>query len=149
GPITSVSAAALDKNGTGKLILSGSNSFSGHLTAEAGVTELRHNSAASTGSISLGDNDTENLPASLVLGVAGLNIANDITTIRDLGAANNLRSITTSVAGNNTISGTVSLNGGVVFGAAAGGTLTVSGVVQNGADTSDSARRAIRVAGAG
>jgi autotransporter-associated beta strand protein len=115
----------------------------------SGTAELDSNTAASTGEIQLGDVTTDGLPAAINLGTAGLNITNVITTNIDLATASNLRTISSSVAGNNALSGTINLNGGVVFSAAAGGTLTVAGVIQDGTDTNGSARRAIHVAGAG
>src|SRR5262249_44801243 len=51
--------------------------------------------------------------------------------------------------GTSTVSGTVNLNGGVVFTAASGGTLNVTGKIQDGTDTHSSARRAIHISGAG
>src|SRR5205814_9055613 len=129
----------INMSGAGVVVLSGSNSFSGNIVSDAGTIDLRNAAAASTGSITLGDPDVDNLPASLAIGSAGLNISNEILTQRDLANNNNLRTIATSVAGNNALTGTITLNGGVVFSAVGGGTLTVTGLIKDGADTHGSA----------
>jgi autotransporter-associated beta strand protein len=140
----------LTKAGNGTLELAGSNSFSGGITSFAGVVQLDNSDAAGAGSISMGDPDVDNLPATLILGTSGMNLTNPITTNRDLAANNNLRTIAgTYASGNSTVSSPITVDGGVVFSAASGASLTVSGVIQDGADTHGSARHAIRVAGAG
>jgi len=139
------------KDGDGVVSLSGNNNYTGNtLIVLAGTLALGSSSAASTGPIVIGDNTTDTQPATINITAAGLTIANEITTQVDLTTFDNLRTIAgTYTGGNSTVSGTINVNGGVVFSAASGGTLTVTGKIQDGTDLHTSARRAIHVAGAG
>lgn len=145
-------AGNITKNGGGVLVLSGNNAgFTGDIVSEAGIVRLMSNGAigAATNTVKLGDPNVDNAAATLELGIVGMNITHPILTNRDLAANDNLRFVTSTVAGSNTISGTVTLDGGVVFGAASGGTLTVSGPIVNGTDTSGSAKHGVGVNGGG
>jgi autotransporter-associated beta strand protein len=143
-------AGPVVKSGGGLVSLTGNNSWTGDLVVLAGAAGLGTSTAASSGQIQIGDVTADTLPATINITAAGLTIANQITTNVDLTTFDNLRIIAgTYSGGNSTISGTINLNGGVVFSAAAGGTLTVSGKIQDGADTQTSVRRNIHINGAG
>jgi autotransporter-associated beta strand protein len=139
----------ITKSGAGSVVLSGTNTFVGDLNVEGGTLQISSAAALSSATVFIGANDIDGVPAALSLGAAGLNISAPITTNRDAPGADNLRTIASDVAGSNTISSTINVNGGVVLSAATGGTLTVSGVIQDGLDTHGSARRAIHAAGTG
>ena len=125
------------------------NSFSGNLNATAGTVELDNNNAASSGTITIGDPDIDNLPATLNIGVAGMNISNPITTNRDLADNDNLCACRDVRQRQRTVSGTVTLNGSVVFISNSLSTLHVTGVIQDGTAGLTSSTHDIRVQGAG
>jgi hypothetical protein len=69
--------------------------------------------AASTGTIELGDQTSDNQAASLRLANAGMTIANTITTNVDQTGTDNQRTIAGAYAsGSSTLSGTINVNGG-------------------------------------
>ena len=132
--------------GAGKLVLGSANSFNGNIDSTAGTLELDDSGAASGGSITLGDPDIDNLPATLALGSAVTTFSSPILTNRDLASNTNLRTVST--AGNTTISGPVTLQGSVVFAPAASTTANVTGLIQNGG-TDINTTYAIHAGGAG
>lgn len=137
------------KSGTGMLVLGSGSTFIGDLIMEGGTTRINSVAALGSGAVILGDPTIDNQPATLVLGTSGLDVTPVITTRRDQAGNSNYRSIYSDVAGANTVSGNIIVNGGISLGAAAGGTLTVSGVIQNGTDTGDSLKYDVRVNGTG
>lgn len=121
----------LIKTGSGTLILSASNTYSGNTTLRNGTLDLR-NSGAATGTGTLFVNDsltTATMDTTLLIGTAGVSIARPVT-VRDFGDETVIGSSITS--GTATFSGALALNKDVSLTAASGGvtafTAAISGV---------------------
>jgi autotransporter-associated beta strand protein len=138
-------AGSLNKIGSGKLVLSGANTYNGDTTALAGTLEL-DSAAVSTGNLSLGDNTSDNVSTSLVLGVSGLTITNAITTNRDDAGSDTQRIIAANyTSGTSTLSGPLTINGGVLLSAPDGAMLAVSGIISDGTDASGTAKHNVLI----
>ncbi|MDP1586742.1 MAG: autotransporter-associated beta strand repeat-containing protein, partial [Prosthecobacter sp.] len=122
-----INSGALTKNGAGTLVLSGANAFSGAVSTTAGILSLAHNNAlgdmssgtsvSSTGQIEL-QNGVTITGETLNLGAGGADFFGGLRTAANATA---------------TWAGTINLDSGGRLGSLAGGTLIVSGTIQNGA----------------
>jgi fibronectin-binding autotransporter adhesin len=143
-------SGGIAKSGGGKLVLSGANTFAGNIVVDGGVLEVANNAAASGATVILGDPDVDNLDATLSLGSSGVTYNVPITTNHDLAGNDSFRHVAGSYAsGGATLNSLISVNGGVVFSALSGASLTVNGTIQAGNDTTGSARHGLGVEGQG
>ena len=118
------------------------NTYTGFNSINSGTLTGTNSSAFGTGTIFIGNGGAgfAGITGALNIGADQVVINNLLWTNKD-GAStgvNNVRTIgyTGPAGGTGGASGPVQLNGGVVFRAVAGGTLAISGVVQNGTDAS-------------
>src|SRR5579883_358991 len=129
---------SLVKNGSGTLTLSGSNSYQGGTTLNAGAISLSNASGLGTGTATIANNAT--LTIASALGSAVANNFNLAGTINDLGS--NTLSGAITLAGDSTISTasalTVSgaINGGSALTLSGTGSLTLNGQVGNSTNLS-------------
>ena len=119
------STGTLAKNGTGTLILTGSNDYSGGTNLNNGVLQAGSNTALGTSTI------TFNGGTRLVV-ASGVNLSNDITIGTNSGAS--FRGLIENTGGAATVSGDIAINsnalaGGHFFGGSGTDTLTVSGAI--------------------
>ncbi|MBI1207738.1 MAG: DUF4347 domain-containing protein [Azospirillum sp.] len=132
GSVTETAAGrTLTKLGAGELILSGSNTYSGATTVSAGTLVAAH--AAALGSTAAGT--TVSNGATLRLS-GGVSVGENLTLDPGSGVAK-----LENASGDNTLSGTIAIisQGGAAISAAAGTTLTLSGVIStSGTATGDS-----------
>ncbi|HVE44129.1 MAG TPA: autotransporter-associated beta strand repeat-containing protein, partial [Gammaproteobacteria bacterium] len=125
-------SGALNKSGTGTLVLGGVNTYSGATNVSTGIVSLQN--AAGFGSSSL---VTVLSNAAVEINGSGFSIANNFD-IAGTGVSNN--GVIRNLANSNTISGNIALSSPAAIGADAG-TLTLSGVLsgtalsKNGAGT--------------
>ena len=125
---------------TGRLTLSGDNTFAGAVTVNHGVLRVEHNNALGTAPASAASTTTVNDGATLDLagGAGNLTIANtESLSLSGAGAASvpgeaKLRNI----SGNNTLNGNIQLRNDVPIHAAANTTLTLAGVISRAASVS-------------
>lgn len=120
---------SINKMGTGTLTLSGMNTYTGLTTVSTGILNVANNAA-------LGDV----AGATSVVSGASLALANGVKvtgeTVNISGAgANSMGALQTVAGGSAEWAGVVVLGTGARLGALAGGVLTVSGGIQNGALT--------------
>lgn len=119
------STGTLAKNGTGTLILTGSNSYSGGTTLNNGVLQAGSNTALGSGTI------TFNGGTRLVV-ASGVTLSNAITIGTNSGVA--FRGLIENTGGAATVSGPITINnsalgGGHFVGGGSTNTLTVSGAI--------------------
>jgi fibronectin-binding autotransporter adhesin len=118
-------SGALTKTGNGTVRLNGANTYSGITTISVGALELSH--ADALGSTAAGTVVANGAN----LSIAGVTIAEDLTiTGSGLG---NLGALLSS--GTSGVSGAVTLAGNAGIGVLTNGTLTISGVIDDGAST--------------
>ncbi|HSV15038.1 MAG TPA: PEP-CTERM sorting domain-containing protein, partial [Tepidisphaeraceae bacterium] len=122
----------------------------GDTVVDSGTMQL-NNSAAATGTIFIGNGGSTATPATLNVGLSGLNIPNTIQTNIDAGGASNIRTIAgTYASGSSTISGPINVNGGLTIGATnAAATLAVTGAIADGADGSAGISHNVTINGGG
>jgi autotransporter-associated beta strand protein len=146
--ISSATASTLTKTGTGRVTLSGSNSFTGTTTVSAGTLEIRNNSALGTtaGGTTVNSGAVLRLAGGLTnvaesLTVNGTGISNDgalqnfsdtnvVTGAITLGSAARIN----SNGGTLTINGNISGSGKALTAGGAGNT-TIAGVIGTGSGT--------------
>ncbi|HBJ86625.1 MAG TPA: hypothetical protein DDZ88_22760 [Verrucomicrobiales bacterium] len=124
-----INSGALTKSGAGTLVLSGANGFSGAVSVTAGILSLANNNAlgdtssgtsvSSTGQIELQDGVTIT-GETLNLGAGGTDFFGGLRTAASATA---------------TWAGTINLDTSGRLGSLSGGTLIVTGTIQNGAAT--------------
>ena len=117
----------LTKLGTGTLVLSGVNTFSGLTTVSAGVLNAQNSSAFGTtaGNVSITSGAAIQLQGSIAIGTEALTLNG--TGISGDGALRN-------ISGNNSWAGAVSLGSATTI-ASDAGTMTLSGAINNGGGT--------------
>lgn len=117
------------KVGTGVQTLSGADTFSGGTTIKNGTLVLNSNTAAGTGTITVGDVlVTSTSPASLLLSAtAGRTVSNAINVPAGSTGSRTIGGLNTT--GVNTFSGTVALGTAVTLTAASGGGVNLTGVI--------------------
>ncbi|MDR3401194.1 MAG: autotransporter-associated beta strand repeat-containing protein [Chthoniobacter sp.] len=124
----SIVGGALTKAGAGTLVLSGTNTFTGNVIVSTGILKIANNSALgdTTGTTSVTSG------ASLVL-TNGVTVTGETIGINGSGI-NSTGALQADAGASATWAGTITIDsqGGRV-GAQSGGTLTISGVIQNGA----------------
>lgn len=136
------------------VVLNAANSYSGNTEVNTGTVQVGNNTGLGTSAVYLGNGGASyaNLNASLLLNTSGLTVSNAITTNKaDTGGGpgSGTRTIGGNfTSGSSTFSGAISLNGGAVLTAGNGGSVTFSGVIQDGSDTG-SVSRDITVTGSG
>ncbi|WP_211609961.1 autotransporter-associated beta strand repeat-containing protein [Paraburkholderia haematera] len=108
-------AGALTVNGTGTVVLTGVNTFSGGTTINGGTLALTGSGTAGTSAITVGTG-------------AALDVQNTLANAVTLNSGT-----LETTAGTGTVSGSVVLNNSGIFATGSGATLTVSGVVSGGA----------------
>jgi len=116
GTATSVSVV---KNGTGKQIFSGANTYTGATSINAGTLRIEHNTGLGT-----------TAGTTTVASTAALELANGITTAEPIaisGIGGGSGALLNG-AGNNTLSGNITLNAASTIGSTTG-TLTLSGTI--------------------
>jgi autotransporter-associated beta strand protein len=115
----------ITKTGTGTLQLDGANTFSGGVTDSAGTVIATNSTALGSGNAAVSSG------AALDLG-GGITVANNLSLV---GAGVTAQGALVSTGGmNNTESGNITLTGATTLGAAANSTLTLSGVIDDGAN---------------
>ncbi|HEX8078291.1 MAG TPA: autotransporter-associated beta strand repeat-containing protein, partial [Chthoniobacterales bacterium] len=142
----------LVKNGSGTLILSGNNTYTGETDINAGTLTANTNSALGAASapvyIGNGSSATAGTPAILAI-AAGVTLQNTtIVTNPDFNGSNALRTITGN-GGTSTYTGNVYIGGGAVLSAASGNTTNFTGVIQNSTDNGTGVNRDLTKNGAG
>ncbi len=154
-------AVSVDINGTGQptWILAAPNTMSANVNVDSGTLVLMNSQAlgftiSQSCFIGKGTAAAAGVAATLSIGTDGLNVTNGLWTNKDgagLGAGENFeRNITFSGAsGTGIFSGSLQVNGGAVFSSTSTGTLVMSGVIQNGGDTSGGVKRDVFVNSAG
>ncbi len=120
-----------DGDGTGKLILSGANTFTGGLFANQGIVQISNSAALGTGAATIAGGAT--------LELAGNITASNAITVAGDGVGGN--GAIRNISGNNTLSGALTLTNHTEF-ASDAGTLTSSGAISG-------AGKNITVTGAG
>lgn len=124
-----INSGDLGKAGVGTLLLSGSNTFSGAVNVTAGILRLANNNALgnTSGATSVSGNSQIELQN-------GITIAGETIGLGSGGTDyyGGLRAATNATA---TWGGTINLNTGGRLGSNAGGTLIITGVIQNGTST--------------
>lgn len=132
--IVSGSGVTLVKSGDGLLILSGgsANTYSGAFNITAGSVEARKSTALGAGASAV----TVSSGAALLINGTALSIANNIT-LNGTGIGGTGVLIDNSIATNNTLSGNITLasNNSIIRVANNGNTLTISGVIDDGASS--------------
>ncbi|HAL70188.1 MAG TPA: hypothetical protein DCP71_00230, partial [Verrucomicrobiales bacterium] len=121
-----INAGAITKEGTGTLVLSGANLFSGDVQINAGRLSLANNGALgdSTGTTTVGANGQLELQNGVTITGETLNLAGGGTDF-----FGGLRTAENATA---TWAGTVNLQAGGRLGSLGGGVLNISGPIQNG-----------------
>ena len=127
----------LTKTGAGSAFLSGTNSFGGPLTIQAGSVELDSAAASAGANISIGNPIADQVNAVLAIGKSGMNITNPINTTRDDSGSDsrNAAFVATYTSGNS-----IRLRQHHAgrrhqkFAAPIGATLTVASLIANGSD---------------
>jgi fibronectin-binding autotransporter adhesin len=109
-----------DGTGSGKLILSGNNSFGGGMFINTGIVEARNNNALGSGAVTIASGATLELSA-------GIDIS-EAMTLAGAGVGGN--GAIRNLSGSNTLSGDLTLAGNTRFQSDAG-TLTLSGAALN------------------
>ena len=124
-----INSGDLGKAGVGTLLLSGSNTFSGAVSVTAGILRLANNNALGnvSGATSVSGNSQIELQNGIM--VAGETIGLGSGGTDYFGG---LRAATNAMA---SWGGTINLNTGGRLGSNAGGTLIITGVIQNGTAT--------------
>ncbi|MEX2360504.1 MAG: autotransporter-associated beta strand repeat-containing protein, partial [Gammaproteobacteria bacterium] len=122
-----ISGTSLNRVGSGTLILTGVNTFTGQLTVSVGVVSLRDSAAAGTaaGGISVTGGAALELQG-------GITIADAITLNGDGGGTGALR----NVSDDNTVSGVITLGSATTIGTL-GGSLTITGGIDGTASGHD------------
>ncbi|GAA5140359.1 hypothetical protein GCM10023213_22850 [Prosthecobacter algae] len=146
-----INAGAITKEGTGTLVLSGANLFSGNVLINAGRLSLANNGALgdSTGTTTIAANGQLELQNGVTITGETLNLAGGGTDF-----FGGLRTAENATA---TWAGTVNLQGGGRLGSLGGGVLNISGPIQNGntgnlvisATTSAAGLGTVRISGTG
>ena len=116
---------ALTKVGDGELTLGSPNPYDGGTTIAGGVLALTDSHALGTGSV------TVTSGTALELESGGLNVANDVSLA---GAGNGAQSALQLSSGASTMTGEITLAADATVGAGSGATLTLTGVIADGAD---------------
>jgi autotransporter-associated beta strand protein len=117
-------AGRLTKNGTGSLILSGSNSYIGNTTVSAGVLNIQNNNAL--GTTAGGTSITSGAALQLQ---GGITITGEALTI-DGGGASNTGALR-NFSGDNTWTGNINSSGATAYIGSDSGLLTLSGNISN------------------
>jgi len=122
---------SLSKLGTGTLVLSGSNSFSGGTTVGAGIVRLGHAGALGSGAVNMVSGGEVDLTGNLTV--------TNALTVRGVGASSSGEGSLRSIGGtSNAWSGPVTLGENFArIGCTGGGTLAVSGVISSGTNMFD------------
>lgn len=125
-----INSGDLGKAGVGTLVLSGSNTFSGAVSVSAGILRLENNNALgdTTGATSVTGNSQIELQNGTVIAGEMIGLGSGGTDYYG-----GLRAETNATA---TWGGTINLNTGGRLGSNAGGTLIITGVIQNGTTNS-------------
>lgn len=123
----SIAAGSINKQGTGTLVLSGTNTFAGNVTITAGRLIAASNAALgnTTGTTSV-------VSGAQLLLADGVTITGESLEIAGSGLAFT-GALSVGAGDSATWAGGVNIGSGGRFGAAAGGTLTVSGPITGGA----------------
>ena len=130
----------ITKAGVGNLNLTGSNSFSGNINILLGAVEV-DSATAIPNLVFIGNAQADAAYASLNLGTAGITIPQTIITNHDDSGRDDQRGIAATYnSGNGTFSGPLYMDGGISFYAPSGASLTYSGTINNGQDSSGSAK---------
>ena len=127
------------------VLFNSAQTYTGATYIDAGRLFTASTIGNNTGTIFIGNAQASyaNLPANLFITSSGLDFANAITTNKaDTGTAavSGARLIDgTFTSGTSTLSGDITLNGGLSLSQSTGGTLNVTGVIQDGTDTGNTA----------
>ena len=114
----------LTKQGTGKLVLSGANSYSGLTTISSGILNIQNANALGT----MAGGTTVSSGAALQI-QGGITVGNESLTLNGSGIANT--GSFRNMGGNNSFAGLISLASGTTI-ASDAGTLTLTGGIANG-----------------
>lgn len=120
-------ASALTKAGTGTMILSGTNTFTGGSNINAGTVLLDNNAALGTAAANLGDTTGTSAASLLFSTTAGRTVTNNIVVRSGSTGTATLGGQNTS--GINTFGGTVTLNKNATVTAATGGEVDFNGII--------------------
>ncbi|GAB4246452.1 MAG: hypothetical protein OHK005_12280 [Candidatus Methylacidiphilales bacterium] len=129
-----------DKLGTGTLILAGTNTFTGAVSVNQGILNLRNNAAlgASTAGVTVASGAALELENNITLANEPLSLAG--TGIGGTGALRN-------VSGNNTFTGPITLAGATTLRAESGSSLTLGTIDLNGHNLTSSSPGILRSSG--
>jgi fibronectin-binding autotransporter adhesin len=119
-------AFGITKAGVGTAVLTGANDYTGAITVNAGVLNIRHATATGTtaGGVTVASGAALEMQGGITVGAEALTLNND-----GVSSAGSLR----NVSGNNTWGGAIALSSNATRINSDAGTLTLSGAISNGA----------------